>query len=886
MAGHELGCDARAGLADGRGRKGHKGRKGIVALVVVAFAGAVACAPAPLPVRPAEVSVIAGTTSSTEVAFPEFDHVVEIDPLTPAAGGVTVAVDIAGRLPASPPAVIASATADVDAASGEPRVVSITGKGCLVPPAPEPDWVCPAPSRQAFTVELTVTVVEPGAAVPDGYAPPEADRWVPAGDGTAALPGEVAIVAVEEAAPEAIGELVAGLGGGLTGADTVLGLYQARFSGGIEEVVSQLAASPLVESAEPVVGEQPAPSSEPADWDDDRQDDDATWHFRQVGLPAGWDRTVGSSSVEMGIVDWGIYPSHSDLQLASYETPWSDNRVAQWRTHPGHGTHVAGTMCLPDGNGGLVGAAQQCTLHGFEILGNRTPYITVDTALSEIRKWLDRHPSIQILNLSGSLLGAHQDRGDCSTTVTADEVRAFKRSIEKMREVLWVVAAGNCRDSSGLYQSASDSLPAAAKDLPNVVAVSATTADTDGGARELAYYSVTDGTLAAPGGEPAKAIWSTLYSGCDARNHPPCGSTWGTGSGTSMAAPLVAGTAGLMLSLDPGLTPAQLKGCLVLGSTTPITGVTIRELYVPAALKCAAPAPGVITDGTVTLGVNQEGDLNAQGFGVRYAPTGHDAVTPGCWCEGWGVSAGAEWGGANRNQGVTNLSMEDDFADTVSKALSQVRMGPLSVHHTYEPSAVPGVYEVTVRIANVSDAPAEDVRYRRVMDWDVPPTTFSEYVSIHTGGASAVLATTDNGFDTVNPLSPAAPILFTGEAQDSGPTDHGALFDFGFGTLGAGQSRTFTLFYGAAADKAAAIQALSSVGAEVYTLGMPSLVFPPDGAPNTFLFGAKDAGGTPVPPTSSTTAAPARTASDHRASPPTGTPGPAPQNTAALPPPN
>ena len=75
---------------------------------------------------------------------------------------------------------------------------------------------------------------------------------------------------------------------------------------------------------------------------------------------------------------------------------------------------------------------------------------------------------------------------------------------------------------------------------------------------------------------------------------------------------------------------------------------------------------------------------------------------------------------------------------------------------------------------------------------------------------------------------------------DYGPDDTGALFDFNFGTLAAGQTRTFTLYYGAARDEATAFKALRDVGAVVYSLGEPSSPGGSNtGMPTTFFFGYK-----------------------------------------------
>ncbi|MCX7594124.1 MAG: hypothetical protein N2235_10250, partial [Fischerella sp.] len=57
----------------------------------------------------------------------------------------------------------------------------------------------------------------------------------------------------------------------------------------------------------------------------------------------------------------------------------------------------------------------------------------------------------------------------------------------------------------------------------------------------------------------------------------------------------------------------------------------------------------IISNGTIQLGVNQEGHLNVPGgtpssgsgttsVGLRFLPTNADGTAPGCLCEGWGVA--------------------------------------------------------------------------------------------------------------------------------------------------------------------------------------------------------------------------------------------------------
>lgn len=132
------------------------------------------------------------------------------------------------------------------------------------------------------------------------------------------------------------------------------------------------------------------------------------------------------------------------------------------------------------------------------------------------------------------------------------------------------------------------------------------------------------------------------------------------------------------------------------------------------------------------------------------------------------------------------------------------------------------------------------------MDWDVEPTPFNEFVTIDGGTATQLLFDSNNGFETANPLGPRTDLGFTGNFTDAGPADHGALFDFGFGALGAGETTSFRIFYGAAGDEVGANAAVAASGAEVFSYGQPSSSDPTLGTPNTFIFAFGGVGGTPI----------------------------------------
>lgn len=279
-----------------------------------------------------------------------------------------------------------------------------------------------------------------------------------------------------------------------------------------------------------------------------------------------------------------------------------------------------------------------------------------------------------------------------------------------------------------------------------------------------------------------------------------------------------------------------------------------------AAPVLADPLWAVIDNGTVQLGVFAQGHLNAPAgipsaggtseVGLRYLPTNNEATAPGCTCEGWGAADATSgvWGSANDADGIFNIA-PISFTVTATSAVSVVEIGEtLRVTHDYHPTpATPNLYEVSVTIENISES-AIDARYRRVMDWDIEPTPFDEFVTIQRGSASALLYSSNDGFAPANPLDgPSALGVENADVVDFGPDDHGALFDFGFGTIAPAASVTFKIFYGAAGNEVDALAALAAVGAEAYSFGQANVEGGPSlGIPNTFIFAFAGIGGAPI----------------------------------------
>lgn len=289
-----------------------------------------------------------------------------------------------------------------------------------------------------------------------------------------------------------------------------------------------------------------------------------------------------------------------------------------------------------------------------------------------------------------------------------------------------------------------------------------------------------------------------------------------------------------------------------------------------------------IDNGTIRLGVNDEGHLNVPGFdpssgtgtstvGLRLISTNADALAPGCECEGWGIAERflGFSGWANNSWGGTDNLVVDAAVFGDDTATGRVRLADaeatVSVEHHFRPVPnVPYLYAIDVTVRNITAVNSDNPNlyygpvspvYRRVMDWDVEPTAFSEYVTIAAPGGVAppeIVFTSNDGFGSPDPLDPYSDLGATGLFEDFGPEDHGAMIQIDLGTLHPSLSptATFTMFYGAAPDEATALAALTMVGAELYSLAQADVVGGAStGEPNTFIWGYKAGSGGYEPPT-------------------------------------
>lgn len=257
--------------------------------------------------------------------------------------------------------------------------------------------------------------------------------------------------------------------------------------------------------------------------------------FRRIGVTRAWDHQAGQPSVVVAVLDDGVLASHPDLRgaiVAHYDaTKRGDaTRPQPWNSH---GTECAALVGgIGRGNAGVKGVAAGCGLSVVRIgyaptrLGN---YLTKTSWLRRGIDWAWQHGAA-VLNMS---FGG----GPPLEPVTAALQRARTLGRNGKGCVL-VAAAGN--DGTGSVE-----YPGSAR---GVMAVAASAANGKPASFSNRGSAV---AIAAPG---VNVYTATIP---DPTEQEP--GFYTTDSGTSLAAPLVAGAAALLLSAEPSLSAAQVR---------------------------------------------------------------------------------------------------------------------------------------------------------------------------------------------------------------------------------------------------------------------------------------------------------------------------------------
>jgi thermitase len=311
-----------------------------------------------------------------------------------------------------------------------------------------------------------------------------------------------------------------------------------------------------------------------------------------INATGAWDLTTGSRSVDVGIVDNGVASGHPDL-AANVAASRGGNTFSGGSTEPDvpatdsfHGTHVAGIVGAVGNNGtGVAGVNWAVTMIPISALGYDNTNCGSDSCGSSVSV----ANGLALAAVRGARV-VNASIGSSPGSLNNTDIQVETQAVTDHPNTLYVFAAGNDgndNDTSAVYPC---NINAA-----NVICVARS--QIDDSLASNSNYGATTVDLAAPGGR----ILSTI----------PDGSLYEKENGTSMASPMVAGVAALILARNPWSSVAQVKSAILssvdvrpafAGKTVTGGRLNARAALLasddtagPAAFSLNGPADGTLT---------------------------------------------------------------------------------------------------------------------------------------------------------------------------------------------------------------------------------------------------------------------------------------------------
>ncbi|MEV4754735.1 S8 family serine peptidase [Micromonospora sp. NPDC049559] len=381
-------------------------------------------------------------------------------------------------------------------------------------------------------------------------------------------------------------------------------------------------------------------------WLDRRLHADLTDSVPRIGAPEAWRAGYDGRGVKVAVLDSGYDPTHPDLAGrvgAAANFTGEPDTVDRF----GHGTHVAATVA---GRGVAGPAGGPGVAPGADLLVGKVLDATGSGELSSViagMEWaVDQGARVVNVSIGGPAFEGPDPAAEAVDALTASS------------GALFVISAGNTGpgpDTVGTPGTASSALTVGAVDRDDRLA------DFSSRGPRLGDGAVKP-EITAPGVGivAARAAGTTLGEVVDAR--------YTAMSGTSMAAPHVAGAAALLAQRHPDWRADRLKAALVASATAateaPVWAQGAGRVDVPAALDQR------VTVDRATVGLGRvESDAAPVTARVTYTNPGRHPVT-------LDLSARAGDAGASGRPAALSVAPARLTVPSGGKATATVRLDP------------------------------------------------------------------------------------------------------------------------------------------------------------------------------------------------------------------
>ena len=284
------------------------------------------------------------------------------------------------------------------------------------------------------------------------------------------------------------------------------------------------------------------------------------WHLNAIKAREGWEISKGNPSVIVAVLDDGIDASHpmfKDRIVNAYNVYTQSNALSKGE---GHGTHTAGLAVgsLDYMNQGAAGIAPDCMLMPIQVIDN--DMCPLSALVSGVMYSVHKGADVVNISICPSFQGLNQLPIELQNQIAETQFKNVEKLWNRVcklaaeKNTILVFAAGN-----------DDIISSIPPENRSAVAITVGAVDQKLYPTNFTNYGpCTD--ISAPGKE--------IYSSFPVKDFRSC-------DGTSMAAPIVAGTVALMKSLKKDLSVEQARnvlyktGCDVYGNMPPMVQVNL-----------------------------------------------------------------------------------------------------------------------------------------------------------------------------------------------------------------------------------------------------------------------------------------------------------------------